>query len=267
MSAFDEAVALTAQPDGSWLGHTSLAYANMVGPYGGITAAVLLNAALSHPERIGVPVAQTVNYCAPVTDGAFGIHARIVRNNRSTQHWTMQLVQHREVIATGTAVLAVRRQTWSAAEAVAPSGVPRPEQLPRAPIEGRPAWFQHYDVRFVDGAPSTLDGREKPDSRSRHWIRDDPARPLDFASLAAICDSFFPRVFLRRGVRTAVGTVSLTTFFHADEALLADHGDRHVLGVARALAFRNGFFDQSGEVWSHAGHLLASTHQVVYFRD
>jgi acyl-CoA thioesterase len=202
-----------------------------------------------------------------VADGAFGVHARIVRNNRSTQHWTVQLVQHREVVATGTAVFARRRQTWSAPEAVPPAGVPRPEQLPRAPLEGRPAWFHHYDMRFVGSALTGFDGRERPDSLSHLWIRDDPPRPLDFASLAAICDGFIPRIFLRRGLPTAVGTVSMTTFFHADEALLGEQADRHALGVARALAFRNGFFDQSAELWSHTGHLLASTHQIVYFRE
>jgi hypothetical protein len=50
---FDQAIALELQPDGHWLGHTSPAYANMVGPYGGITAAQMLNAVLLHPKRLG----------------------------------------------------------------------------------------------------------------------------------------------------------------------------------------------------------------------
>ena len=50
-------------------------------------------------------------------------------------------------------------------------------------------------------------------------------------------------------------------------ALLAAQGDRHVLACARALAFRNGYFDQSAEIWSDHGQLLASTHQMVYFRE
>ena len=56
---FDEAVALQAQADGSWLGHTSPAYANMVGPFGGITTAQALTAVLRHPGRLGDPVALT----------------------------------------------------------------------------------------------------------------------------------------------------------------------------------------------------------------
>jgi hypothetical protein len=41
----------------------------------------------------------------------------------------------------------------------------------------------------------------------------------------------------------------------------------YLLGQARAQSFFNGFFDQSAELWNEAGHLLATTHQVVYFKE
>ena len=90
---------------------------------------------------------------------------------------------------------------------------------------------------------------------------------MDFASLAAMSDSFFPRIYVRRRRRSLIGTVTLTTYFHADSSLLAEVGSRHVLGVAKALNYRHGYFDQTGELWSPEGHLLASTHQLVYFKD
>jgi hypothetical protein len=40
-----------------------------------------------------------------------------------------------------------------------------------------------------------------------------------------------------------------------------------VLGTARALNFRNGYFDQSAEVWGDDWQLLASSHQIVYYRE
>src|SRR5699024_4534843 len=43
---FDDAVTLTAVPGGPVTGRTTEAYANMVGPYGGITAATMLRAVL-----------------------------------------------------------------------------------------------------------------------------------------------------------------------------------------------------------------------------
>ena len=36
--------------------------------------------------------------------------------------------------------------------------------------------------------------------------------------------------------------------------------------AAQAQAFRNGFFDQTAQLWSEAGTLLCTTHQLVYFK-
>jgi acyl-CoA thioesterase len=268
MHSFDAAIALTATKVDHFRGATTPAYANMVGPFGGTTGATLLQAALLHPARLGQPIALTVNFASALNTGEFEIEARAVRTNRSTQHWVIELVQAGEVAATATAVFAQRRETWSAPEAVAPVNLPPPEALPRADHRGRPAWVQRYDMRFVEGGmPDAFDGQEQPHSRSCLWVRDEPPRPLDFASLAAICDSLFPRIFMRRRKVAPIGTVSLTTYVHADAAMLAEQGEQPVLGVARALNFRNGYFDQSAKIWGSGGQLLASTHQIVYFRE
>jgi len=63
------------------------------------------------------------------------------------------------------------------------------------------------------------------------------------------------------------GTVSMTVYFHAGGAQLAAVGTGWLKGQASAQAFRNGFFDQTAQVWSEAGQLLATTHQVVYFKE
>jgi len=268
MHPFDQAIQLQPLGDGNYQAETSPAYANMVGPFGGVTCAVLLNAALQHPDKLGQPVALTVNFAAPIADGAYTVSARAVRTNRATQHWVIEASQASGVVALATAVFATRRPTWSATEAQAPQDLPAPESLARMPSEKRPPWVKAYDMRFTRGDVfSGFDGQERPDSHSCQWLRDDPPRPLDFAALASISDSFFPRIFLRRRRVAPIGTVSLTTYFHADEAALTAQGDRYLIGTARGLKFHNGFFDQSGEMWSHDGHLLASTHQTVYFKD
>lgn len=266
---FDDAIRLGPAGEHRFIGSTHPAYANMVGPFGGITAATMINAVLQHPQRQGEPVALTVNYAGALADGGFEIEARPARTNRSTQHWSLLLRQQGVVCASGTAVLAQRRETWSTGEARPPSDMPPAASLPPSPARhGSPAWVRCYDMRFAAGeAPLQFDGQEQPHSESRLWVRDEPPRPLDFASLAAICDGFFPRIFVRRRRPTPIGTVTLTSFFHADSALLARQADRHLLGTARALAFRNGYFDQSAEIWGDDGALLASTHQLVYFRE
>jgi acyl-CoA thioesterase len=268
MHPFDDAIALQATAEGVFQARTSPAYANMVGPFGGVTCAVMLNAALLHPARMGIPIALTVNFAAPVADGPFEVTARAARTNRSTQHWVIEATQASGVVALATAVFAERRSTWSAPEAQAPQGLPSPDSLTRMSTAQRPAWVDRYDMRFTEGDVfKGFDGQEQADSRSCMWLRDEPPRSLDFASLAAISDSFFPRIFVRRRRSTPVGSVSITTYFHADEAALAAQGDRFVICSARALKFHNGFFDQSGEIWSDDGHLLASTHQTVYFKE
>lgn len=265
---FDTAIALTPLEKDRFGGSTHPAYVNMVGPYGGITSATLLQAVMLHPDRLGSPIALTVNYAGPITDGPFEISARATRTNRSTQHWSLALSQQGVIATTATAVFALRRKTWSSVEASAHTGLPLPAQLPAADLSERLPWTRRYEMRFVDGAfPEPLDGVEQPQSLARVWLRDAPPRPLDFLSLAALCDAFFPRVYTRRRQFTPAGTVTLSAYFHADEAMLAAQGEQHVLGVARGLAYHQGFHDQSAEIWGQGGQLLATTQQMVYFRE
>lgn len=264
--AFDQAFALQPLGDGRFAGVTSPAYANMVGPFGGVTAATALNAVLQHPVLLGEPVALTVNYAAALADGPFEVTARPARTNRSTQHWWVEIVQAGETVLTATAVTAARRETWSVDELAAPD-MPTPEAVGKPNMAALVEWVRRYDIRITEGAiPTAWDGSGDA-SRTTLWMRDEPARPLDFCSLAAMADVFYPRVWLRRATRVPAGTVSMTVYFHAGGAQLAAVGAGWLKGQAQAQSFRNGFFDQTAQVWSEAGELLATTHQVVYFKE
>ena len=275
---FDRAIALeplTPVADGGALrfrGATSPDYANMVGPFGGITVAQALQAIMLHPDRLGEPIAFTGNFAAAMADGPFVAEARPARTNRSTQHWVVTLLQpdasgNEAAVFTATAVTALRRQTWGVTETPTPSA-PGAQEVPRVQVPKRPVWFYRYDMRWLAGGiPREWDGAERADSQTRLWVRDDPPRPLDFPSLAAFCDVFYPRAWLRRARPTPASTVSLTVYFHADGAALAASGNGYVMAQARGQRFFNGYFDQSGQVWSAGGELLATTHQVVYYRE
>ncbi|GAA3446545.1 acyl-CoA thioesterase [Planomonospora venezuelensis] len=262
---FDAAVALTPAADGRTRSRTRPEYANMVGPFGGVTAATLVQAVQQHPDRLGDPLSITVNYAAPVADGDFDIAARVVRSNRTNQHWTLELTQDGAVTTTATAVFGIHRDTWADTEIAMPSAPP-PDAVP---VQGFPdfvAWARNYEMRFVRGAVPDQDAGEHPDSTTTLWVRDNPARPLDFPALTSLCDVFYPRVFLRRGQYMPAGTVSLTVYFHADAGELAAQGEDYVLGTARTHRFSRGYFDQTAHMWGRDGTLLASTHQLVYFK-
>jgi len=266
---FDQALALQHSDlrSGLFTGTTSPAYWNMVGPFGGATAALALQAVLKHPDLLGEPVSLTVNFAAAIEAGAFEILALPVRTNRSTQHWTVSISQNGQVNTTATVLTALRRETWSESD-LPPPEVPRPSDV--EPIRIGPegvAWLAQYEMRPISGKPPSVWDGSGTDSESRLWLREAPQRALDFASLAAMSDLFFPRVWLRRATRVPAGTVSITTYFHADANVLAAVGTGYLLGRARAQRFFNGYFDQSAQLWSEAGALLATSNQIVYYKE
>ncbi|MCY1165173.1 Thioesterase-like superfamily protein [compost metagenome] len=274
---FDKALELQVagsdRPD-TWLGTTSPAYWNMVGPFGGSTAATALQAVMQHPALLGEPIALTVNYASATAEGPFSITATPVRTNRSTQHWVLSLNQPNAkgedvAVMTATAMTALRRETWQVNDMPMPD-VPAPKDVERARLAGAMEWLNRYDMRFVRGGiPRKWDGADKlsPDSLTQLWVRDDVPRPLDFASITAMADVFYPRVWLRRPLHVPAGTVSMTVYFHASAAQLQQAGTGYVLAQARGQAFRHGFFDQSAQLWDESGTLLVTSHQLVYFKE
>jgi acyl-coenzyme A thioesterase PaaI-like protein len=289
-----------AQAARRYAGQTHAGYANMIGPYGGVTAAQALAAVMAHPGRLGEPIAFTGNYATALADGQFEIEAEPVRTNRSTQHWVVRISQTGAdgapaTVFTATVVTALRRSTWRAHDIPMPADLPAPESVPgnlhvrrtldQALSRGLPPdagsnsasealsaprvpWLARYDIRPIAGRiPSQWDGSEADDSQTLQWMRDEPPRPLDFISLTALADTFFPRVWLRRARHTPIGTVSITIYYHAQAGDLAAAGADYLLGQAHGLSYFNGFFDQSALLWSRAGNLLVTTHQIVYFKE
>ena len=266
---FDQAIRLTHRQGDVFLGATHPGFANMVGPFGGVTAAVMLNAVMQHEKRLGEPIALTVNYCAGVTDGGFEIHATPVRTNRSTQHWIVQLMQADETVITATLVTALRRQTWGNVEHTIPA-VQKPLDYALVDTGRTLPWVKAYAMRPIVGfMPSEWDGVLRANSLSQIWLRDEQQRQIDLPALAALCDIFFPRIFIRRPTRVPIGTVSFTVYFHYtnQEILELCSPASYVLAQAQGQNFRNGFFDQVAQVWCESGELLASTHQTVYYKN
>ncbi len=275
--SFDQAIALRREGAGRFSGQTSPAYWNMVGPFGGVSAAVALHAVLLHLERLGEPVALTVNYASGMAQGPYEVVAHAARTNRSTQHWMVEVLQSnaqgaRETVLTATAITALRRDTWGASDVPMPV-LPLPRDVPLQTSLPPQDWFNRYEMRFAAGAmPAVADGTvrqddPRTDSLTQVWMRDAPPRKLDFCSLAAFADLFYPRLFLRRARRVPVGTVSMTVYFHAMGAELADCGEGYLLGQARGQVYHQGFFDQKVQLWSASGRLLATSLQIVYYKE
>ena len=257
----DAALRMQWLGDDRFLGHTSDAYRNMVGPYGGITAAQMLQAMLQHPQRQGDPIALTVNYAAGVPDGPFEITAVPVRTGGSTQHWSASLASvksdgTRPISTTAIAVFGTRRDTWEQTVAPMPELPGDDELVPMRSTTNAP-WSQRYARRMYND----MDGQQ-----ALSLLADTPARPVDFPALAGLCDAFKPWIFVLRRERWAISTVSMNMYFHIAGDELAAVGPGPFVGRSRSNVIHRGFFDQESQLWARDGRLLATTQQTVWFK-
>ena len=82
-----------------------------------------------------------------------------------------------------------------------------------------------------------------------------------------------PAIWRRRGRGSVGGVRGAGVDVRAGDADcsatggLAATGTGYLLGLCQAQAFRNGYFDQTAQLWNEAGDLLATTHQVVYYKE
>ena len=270
MHPLDEATALGGSAGAAVrIGRTSDAYWTFIGPFGGVSAATALRAVLEHPERAGDPLAVTVNFCAPIARGQFAVHSRRARANRSSQHWQVEIRQGAgdEAVLIASVVTAARRESWSHQPAQAPA-LPPFEALSEFSNHDSLPWAKQYGFRFAAGALTTTEATPEPpgSARSLLWLRDEVPRPLDFLSLLAMSDAFFGRIFQVIGRIPPFGTVSMTTHFHASSDELAAHGSAPLAAVADSRVFHRSFCDQSVELYGRGGQLLATSHQVAFFR-
>lgn len=264
----DLATRLEGLDEGRYRGATHPAYANMAGPFGGVTAAALLNAVLTDPRRRGDPIALTVNFCGPIADGPFEATTKLQRDGKTTQHWSMELTQNGVVTTTASAVCGARKPIWSHYPMTGPEAPPI-DSVPLMPDGFRPEWVRRYMFRFFEGG---LDKYPRNDGEIRSprtlgYLQDAPARPLDFLSLAALSDAFFVRIMHTRGTFQPMATVSLTTYFHAGAQELAEIGATPVIGVADGAIFHNGFADQTCALWTPGGRLLANGVQISWYKE
>ena len=128
-------------------------------------------------------------------------------------------------------------------------------------------WVKQYDFRFIEGEPDFGAGKPPGASAySRFWIGDRVPRKIDMLSLVSMSDAFFARVFHARRELVPFGTVTLTTYFHVSSEDLATQDMSHVLACADAKIFNRSYQDQTGELWSPSGKLIATTTQMGYFK-
>ncbi len=241
---------------------TDATYWNMIGPYGGWIAAMLLKAVLQDAADGFEPVSITVDFLKAPAEGPLVLRRYCDRAGRTTAFWRVVMeTADGTPCARAMITLAPHRDTLDFSDYRMPE-VPdaqsaEPFQATMLPIR----WAHTYETRPVKGRL----GEKNDDTHSLVWIREADGRPLDHLSLTAIADSPFPRLFIRTGSPSNISTITMTTYLHASATELAAIGNDFILVDAVGERAGGGFYDQYAKFYGPTGHLIATSQQMVWY--
>jgi len=258
---FERAVALERLAPGRYAAAIDPGFNGPVAPNGGVLAAVMIRAAEAElrPDR---PPARSISahFLSAPAQGAVELHVTVLRAGRRVSFVDVRMLQHERLVAQATVIVSrAREATWTSASAGPPPAPPAEQVAPvdGSQIPGRPPIFDRLEMRPVFG-PGFLVGGEEALVGGWLAFADDDA-PLDAARLCALCDAWWPALFSAHATLVGVPTLALTV--HLRSTSPAVHGP--VLARFETLTAREGHAEESGQLWSADGRLLAESRQLA----
>lgn len=241
---------------------TDQTYWNLIGPYGGWIAALLLKTALHDITEGFEPVAITVDFLKAPPEGPVVLRRVCDRAGRTTAFWRVTLeAPGGTLCARAMITLAPHRETLDFSDYSMPS-VPAAASVDSFVATNLPIrWARAFETRPIKGHM----GNKNDDTHSLVWIREADGRPLDHVSLTAIADSPFPRLFIKTGRPSNISTITMTTYLHASAAELAAIGTDFILADTIGERAGGGFYDQYAKFYGPDGHLIATSQQMVWY--
>jgi acyl-CoA thioesterase len=231
------------------------------GPNGGYLAAIVLRAVLAEvadPKRR--PRSMTLHYLRPPVEGPCEVDVTVERSGRGLTTASARLRQDGRDCVLALVALGVDRPGPTLREA-GPPAAPGPDdvEVPVRPPGAPDIPFRHrFDLRPAIGSLPFTQG---PEALTGGWIRTADDDVVDDVLVAALTDSWPPAVFARLDGPMGVPTVELTVHFR--NAPPAEPG--WCLVRFRTREASEGYLDESGEVWSADGTLLAESRQLAAF--
>ncbi|MCR9135523.1 MAG: thioesterase family protein [Alphaproteobacteria bacterium] len=243
-------------------GRTDQTYWNLIGPYGGWIATIMLKATMQDAAAGFEPLIISVDFMKAPGEGMIILRRQCDRAGRTASFWRVTLeMPDGTVCARAAITLAPHRETLEFSGRSMPDV---PAALDVEPFDGSLLpikWARCYETRVVKGVL----GARNDDTHSLVWIRDADGRPLDHLSLTAITDSPLPRLFLATGRVSNISTISMTTYLHASVAELEEIASERILVDCESERAGGGFYDQHSKFYSPRGRLIATSHQMVWY--
>ncbi|MBR9825557.1 MAG: thioesterase family protein [Alphaproteobacteria bacterium] len=266
MHIFDEATRLDtlSREEGKarFGGAAHPGFKNMIGPYGGWSAAMMARSIIEAGEPDMRLVSLTTEFLQAPGEEAVELQASCDRKGKNTQFWSADLSTSASgaICNKALGILTKPRETVEWTEGERPDAPP-PEACERFPLPME--WTKTVEMRAAVNLPF----KETGSTQSVAWVRLDPDRPLDPVGLVALADTPTPRVFYIIGKPDLIATVSMSVYLHATSEDYAAVGTDYLLVEATGVRGGNGIFDQHARMWSRDGRLLATTQQIVNYRS
>ena len=257
-AGFDEDTGLRPLDGDVYEGHILDRWWTPRGPLGGYVMAIIMRglvAAVADEER--QPRSLTVHFLRPPQSGPVVVRPKVERAGRSLTTASARLEQGGELLALG---LAAFSKAWPGpllAEAPMPEVDPPGAREPTQPPAGMPAVTFRGQLtmqpRFGDPPFSRADRAE-----TGGWLGLLEERPLDALTVLVLADAWYPAPWPRLEALAPAPTIEMTVHFRAPLPL----PDSLLLGHFRTRLVRDGFFDESGELWAPDGALVAQSRQL-----
>lgn len=255
---FDEDTALRPRDGGGYEGTIVERWWTPRGPLGGYVMAILLRGMLLEAgDDARQPRTLTVHFLRVPEAGPVTVTAEVERAGRSLTTVSGRLEQDGKPLALGLAALSGPWPGPHLSEAPMPDVEPPgprespdpPPGLPRPAFRGHLTMQPRFGARPFSGADRSLIGG---------WLGLLEERPLDGLSLVVLADAWYPAPWPRLHELTPAPTIEMTVHFRAPLPL----PDSLVLGRFEARLIRDGFFDESGELWTPDGTLVVQCRQL-----
>ena len=261
MTRFDTDTAVRPDGDGAFTADMNRGWWIVRGPNGGYVAAVVLRAMTAAVgDEARAPRSLTLHFTAPPAEGAVRIETRVERSGRSVSAVSARLVQGDRLLALALAAFGRPRAALAFADLAMPE-VPPPEAC--LELERRIEIHDRYEMRWALGGLPFTGGDQ---ALCGGWIRLREPRPVDPPLLAAYSDAMPPAIFSRvadDAIDGGVPTIDLTVHFRAATPLPVARADDYTLLAFHSHEARDGFVDETGEIWSREGVLLAQSRQLA----
>jgi acyl-CoA thioesterase len=187
------------------------------------------------------------------------VRPAIERAGRSLTTASARLEQHGRLLALALASFSSPWEGPLLEDATMPAVDPPDRSRPPSPVPSggaRPPFTEQLTMQGRFGSPPFTRAER---SETGGWLGLREERPLDALGVCVLADAWFPAPWPRLGALAPAPTIEMSVLFRAP----LPRADPLLLGRFRSRLVRDGFFDESGELWGEDGTLVAQSRQLA----